>query len=102
MSDLSKFLIMCLCMTPVAGFLMYSDYTRATNFEAEGKVVEARWNTKNHQMSLFKIQNGNITKQLHHARVLLTQSQIKVGDTFKKVKGSNMCLINGTSIQCVR
>lgn len=89
-------------MPPIAGYFMYSDYMAATNFDAEGKVTEAKWNTTNHQMSLFEISEKYVVKKFHHYRVTLTPEQIKVGDSFKKVKGSNMCSINSVPIECIR
>ena len=89
-------------VTVLSGIGMYQSYWEAFNFEAEGKVTEAKWNTSNHQMSLFKITNKNTMKQLHHASVTLTPEQIKIGDSFKKVSGSKMCSINGVDIKCVK
>ena len=81
--------------------LFYIDFTKAKNFEAEGVVVEAQWNTKNHLMSRFVISESGKRKVLHHHRVTLEPNQIKVGDTFKKVSGSKECNINGKLIVCV-
>ena len=96
-----KFLAMVLFLPPFASYLMYSDYMAAVNFEAVGTVVEAKWNTKNHKMSLFRIDTKTSIKPLHHSRVSLTPDQIKVGDRFSKMSGSKMCVINDISLRCV-
>lgn len=89
-------------LTIVSGFSMYNHHMKAINFEAEGEVVEARWNTSNHNMSLFVIRNGtSADKKFHFARVTLQPDQIKVGDSFKKESNSSMCAINNDEIQCV-
>ncbi len=80
---------------------MYLDYMGAERFGAAGEVVEAKWNTKNHQMSLFEISAGQFVKKLHHSRVTLTPEQIKIGDRFSKESGSKMCTINNVQLQCV-
>jgi hypothetical protein len=72
------------------------------DFHAEGVVVTAKWNTRNHQLSLFEIKThtGKV-KKLHQANVVLKPEQIKVGDIFKKDKGSPSCLINQVETLCV-
>jgi len=87
--------------TIVAGTAMYQHHNEAYNFSAKGTVVEARWNTKNHQMSLFVIKEKLASKKLHHAQVILEPNQIKVGDNFLKEAASKFCKINGVIVQCV-
>ena len=90
------------CLVVAVGVAMfYRDHYGAEMFEANGIVTDAQWNTWNHQMSLFVIQEKRSKKKLHNHRVTLTPEQIKVGDTFKKDKWSKLCEINGVSIQCV-
>ena len=82
---------------------MYNHHKQAINFSAEGEVVEARWNTSNHDMSLFVIRKGTRTaKKFHFSRVTLQPGQIKVGDSFRKESGSKVCIINDKEIQCVK
>jgi uncharacterized protein YpmS len=92
--------VLTLIMLAIA-VMVYQDYHRALYFEANGQVIEAQWNTKNHQMSLFKISSKGVVKELHHYRVTLTEDQIKIGDHFKKISGSNICIINGINVVCV-
>lgn len=93
---------MFLFVITIGGFMAYQDSLVAKKFEAQGTVTEARWNTKNHQMSLFMIEGVGSPKKLHHYRVTLTPEQIKVGDSFKKVSGSKICTINSIDIKCVK
>ena len=72
------------------------------NFEAEGVVVEAKWHTRQHDMSLFLIRGKNGAKKLQNHRVILKSNQIKIGDKFKKESGSKICLINDIAIVCVK
>jgi hypothetical protein len=86
-----------------AGYQMYLDHTRAYHFEAEGTVTTAMWNTRNHAMSLFIIRSADgHESKLHHHRVILTEGQIKVGDSFSKERNSYNCSINGEVIRCVK
>ncbi|TQV75232.1 hypothetical protein FLL45_09865 [Aliikangiella marina] len=89
-------------ITVVAGLEMYTDYREAYNFSADGVVVEASWNTPNHNIPLFKIKTVDTIKQFHHAQVILEPDQIKVGDSFKKAQGSKDCIINGDRVKCVK
>jgi hypothetical protein len=102
MSKKLKFLIIFLCVSLIAGIAMYLNFNEATNFEAEGIVVDAQWNTSNHDMSLFLIRGKNSTKKLHSFRVVLQPEQIKIGDSFMKKSGSKTCLINGIEIKCIK
>jgi len=91
-----------ICLSVMVGFFMYQDYHEAYTFSANGIVVEAKWNTKNHGMSLFLIKEKFTNKKLHHWKVLLEPEQIKVGDSFYKEAASKFCTINGRTIQCVK
>ncbi len=102
MANKLKFIILFVCVAPIAGVFVYLNHMGASNFEAKGIVVDAQWNTSNHQMSLFLIKGEHSTKKLHHQNVILKRGQIKVGDTFKKVKGSKICLINNIEIVCIK
>jgi len=82
-------------------FVSY-DYFEAMRFQANGVVIDAQWNTRNHQMSLFIIKEKYVEKKLHHYRVTLMPEQIKIGDTFKKNKWDKYCKINGLKVQCVK
>ena len=97
----AKFGLMFLCILPLGGYMAYDDHMAAERFAADGEVVVAKWNTKNHQMSLFEIKGEFGIKRLHHYRVTLTPDQIKIGDKFKKARDSKSCMINGVEILCV-
>ncbi len=89
-------------LTIVASIGMYQSYNEAYNFSAKGIVTEAKWNTRNHQMSLFVIKEKLASKKLHHAQVILEQNQIKVGDSFVKEAASKFCKINELVVQCIK
>ena len=102
MVDKIKFLVLFICITIFAGIEMYYDSKAATNFEAEGVVVQAKWNTSNHQMSLFLIEEKSDTKKFHFYDVILKPQHIKVGDKFQNKSGSKICLINDIKVRCVK
>jgi len=103
MFKLLKFLTLFIPVICIGIFLSLKDRDSVFEFHAEGTVITAKWNTSNHQMSLFEIRpdKGRVIK-LHHSRVTLTPEQIKVGDYFKKEKGSTSCFINEVEIECVK
>jgi hypothetical protein len=102
MPEFRKFLIIAIPFLSLAALVSYCTRESALDFYAEGTVVTAKWNTKNHQMSLFEIKThtGKV-KRLLQTNVVLKREQIKVGDMFKKVKGSPTCLINQVETLCV-
>jgi hypothetical protein len=102
MSEFRKFLIIAIPFLSLAALVSYCTRETALDFHAEGVVVTAKWNTRNHQLSLFEIKThtGKV-KKLHQANVVLKPEQIKVGDIFKKDKGSPSCLINQVETLCV-
>jgi hypothetical protein len=86
----------------MGGLGAYNDYLSPVAFAANGQVVEAEWNTNNHNMPLFKIRESNgEVKEWQHYRVTLQPYQIKIGDQFIKEAGSTSCSINKTSIKCL-
>jgi len=97
-----KFLMLAIPVLSFGVFLSIQERNAVLDFMAEGTVVTAKWNTKNHQMSLFEIKpvKGTI-KTLHHSRVTLTPEQIKVGDHFSKQAGSTNCFINEVKVVCI-
>lgn len=103
MSKFLRFLLLAVPVLSLGAYMAYIDSKTAISFGAEGTVVTAKWNTRNHQMSLFEIKpdKGSI-KKLHHHKVTLQPEQIKVGDKFKKSPGSKSCFINEVEITCVR
>ena len=103
MPKFAKFLLLFIPFSVIAIIEMRSHFKAAENFSAEGVVITAKWNTKNHNMSLFEIQSSSGTlKKLHHSRVTLTPEQIKIGDHFKKDSDSKNCYINEIEIKCIR
>ena len=99
-----KIAIVLFSSVTILGFFgMYNHYWEAFNFSAAGVVVEAKWNTANHNMSLFTIENNaGKRKKFHFSKVILKPEQIKVGDRFRKKAGSKNCFINELEVQCVR
>jgi hypothetical protein len=55
MSEFRKFLIIAIPFLSLAALVSYCTRETALDFHAEGVVVTAKWNTRNHQMSLFEI-----------------------------------------------
>lgn len=87
------------------GFLVNVDNKSALEFEAEGKVVFASWEGRNHGMPLFIIRQydpAGTERKLENSDVLLRPNQIKVGDHFKKLAGSKACSINELEVQCIK
>jgi hypothetical protein len=100
-----KILIFLIPLVIVAGFLANIDKKAPLEFEADGKVVIAKWNTKNHNMHLFVIKQNDpagTERKLESAGITLTPSQIKFGDQFRKTAGSKVCTINGVDMQCLK
>lgn len=81
---------------------IYFNFNGAKIFEAEGTVIKAQWNTRNHDMSLFLIETNTGTKKLYYYNVILKPNEIKVGDDFKKQSGSKSCLINNVLVRCIK
>jgi len=98
-----KFILLAIPVLSFGVFLSFQERHSVLDFVAEGTVVTAKWNTKNHQMSLFEIKTvkGSI-KTLHHSRVTLTPEQIKVGDHFSKQASSTNCFINEMKVECIK
>ena len=89
----------------IVGFLANVDNKTPLEFAAFGRVTIATWEGKNHGMPLFVIRQNNNAgqlKKLESNDVLLTPSQIKVGDEFKKIAGSKNCIINNVELQCIK
>ena len=97
-----KIIIVLILFFSLGALGFYGHFMEADNFEADGIVIEAKWNTRNHQMSLFNIrENNGSEKSFHFYRVTLKENEIKVGDRFVKKSKSKICNINGKSILCV-
>lgn len=86
----------------IGGVGIYIDRMNAIKFEADGIVQEVKWDTKNHNMPLFKIKEEHRVKTLQDSRVVLQPQDIKVGDKFEKKAGSKECLINNREVICVK
>ncbi len=84
---------------PLAIFSIVMKNNEAKNFYADGFVVNVEWETRNHGAPLIEIQqiNGEI-KSINSTAVVLSEWQIKVGDSFRKDAGSLHCEINGRQI----
>ncbi len=102
MSEFRKFLIIAIPFLLLAALVSYCTRETALDFHAEGVVVTAKWNTRNHQMSLFEIKThtGKV-KELHQANIVLKPEQSKVGDICKKDECTPSCLINHVVTRCV-
>ncbi|MGX5203190.1 hypothetical protein [Aliikangiella sp. IMCC44632] len=57
MSNKYKFIILFVVVSIFAITEMYIDSQKSLNFEADGIVTEARWNTANHDMPFFVMNN---------------------------------------------
>ena len=66
MPEFRKFLVIAIPFLSLAALVSYCTRETALDFYAEGTVITAKWNTRNHQMSLFEIktQTGNLRR--HH------------------------------------
>ncbi|WP_091991984.1 hypothetical protein [Pseudoalteromonas denitrificans] len=109
MSKLEKLLIkkyksstMVIVGVLLAGVLMFIDYLLPVYFSAEGVISKIYWKTSNHQMPMFVIKNKDSIVNFQDNRVRLKPGQIKVGDSFKKISGSKMCIINGVEMLCIK
>jgi len=86
-------------------FIANIDKKSAIDFEANGKVVVAKWNTKNHNMHLFVIKQNSPSqkeRKWESGEIILTPKQIKFGDHFLKEKGSAFCYINDVKLRCFK
>lgn len=100
-NKIAFFLIPVIIVLAVVEMYKYSQ--RAIEFSAEGIVVEAKWNTANHNTPLFRIREAKgIEKEFHATNILLRPEQIKKGDRFKKSVGSKNCEINDVKVKCVK
>jgi hypothetical protein len=100
-----KIFIFLIPFVAIVALLANIDKKTLLEFEATGTVYIVEWNTKNHGMPLLVIKQDNLAsteKRLQSNKFILTPDQIKVGDNFKKASGSNMCLINGVDVQCIK
>lgn len=86
----------------LSGLLMFIDFMLPVYYSAEGVVVKINWKTDNHQMPLFVIKEKNSVTKFQDNRISLKPGQIKVGDSFKKVSGSKICLINNVKVLCIK
>ena len=100
-----KVLFFLVPFVAIVGFLANTDKKSAIDFEANGKVVTAKWNTRNHNMHLFVIKQytpAQKEKKWESGSITLTPEQIKFGDQFRKEKGSKFCLINNIKLRCLK
>ena len=54
-----KIIIVLILFFSLGSLGFYGHFMEAENFEADGIVIEAKWNTRNHQLSLFNIRENN-------------------------------------------
>ena len=89
----------------IVAFLANVGKKNALDFEANGIVVVASWEGKNHNMPLFIIEQNNPSRtkrKFESHEVPLTPEQIQVGHSFIKHAGSKYCLINLVEQLCVK
>jgi len=69
--------------------------TRVKEFEANGKIIDINWRSKNHGEPIIYIrQQNNKIKEFKGNQITLTPQNTKIGDDFVKTKNSKYCLIN--------
>ena len=99
---------MLIFLTPfvaIVGLLANLDRDTPLEFQADGTVVMAKWDTKNHNMHLFMIKQNDLAGteiKFESADIILTPDLIKIGDQFGKVAGSKVCTINEVDLQCFK
>ena len=101
----SKIFLFLVPFVIAVAFLANVDKKSAIDFEANGKVVIAKWNTRNHNMHLFVIKQNTPAqneRKWESGEITLTSKQIKYGDHFQKVKGSPFCFINNVKLRCLK
>jgi len=101
----SKILLFLVPFVIAVAFLANVDKKSAIDFEANGKVVVAKWNTKNHNMHLFVIKQNMPSqneRKWESGEIILTPEQIQFGDHFLKEKGSAFCVINNIKLRCLK
>ncbi len=100
-----KIFIFLIPFVAIAGLVANLERKTPLEFEADGKVVMAKWNTKNHNMHLFMIKQNDpagTERKFESAGITLTPDQVKFGDRFRKMAGSKVCTINEVNIQCLK
>ena len=83
-------------------YVVKVQYLNALVLSLSGQVIEIQWRTSNHNLPLFKIKSAKGVVTLNDGELMLRNTQIKIGDTIVKEKGSRTCKINGSEIICVR
>jgi len=102
MPNFIKFLMLAIPVLGVGAFMGYNDYMKPVGFSAQGTVTAINWKSRNHGMPVIDIVGNNgVTMQFSSNRITLESSQLKVGDSFKKVSSSKLCQINKNIVQCV-
>ena len=100
------FLFVCVfvgIVLPIGIFSSYLDYRSAEDFAADGIVTYIEWRSRNHKIPLIEIKQANgILKRFHHSRIILSEHNLNVGDSFTKKSGSSMCTIRGELVKCIR
>jgi len=69
----------------------------------DGWVYHIVWKSKNHGMPLIEIKRKNGTiKKFHNSRIILNDSQLKIGDRFIKESDTKYCQVNRERVLCLR
>jgi hypothetical protein len=102
---MKKAIIFIALAIPILGFgvaMSYLDHKKPLTQSFNGLVTYIEWRSKNHGMPLIEIKQENGTvKRFHTPRIILKDSQLKVGDRLVKESGSKYCQINSEKVLCL-
>ena len=103
---MSKFMKSIALAIPVLGvgiFMSVRDHSAVERLGFSGRVTFIEWKSRNHGMPLIEIGRDNATKtKFHDRRIILSSSQLKVGDLIIKEGGSKVCEINKKPVPCIK
>jgi hypothetical protein len=102
---MKKAIIFIALVIPILGFgvaMSYLDHKKPLTQSFNGLATYIEWKSKNHGMPLIEIKQENGTaKRFHNPRIILKDSQLKVGDRLVKESGSKYCQINSEKVLCL-
>ncbi|MEP0175775.1 MAG: hypothetical protein ABJD02_04275 [Paraglaciecola sp.] len=102
MSKLLKFVLLAIPVFAIGVYSSIKHDESIVDTHFKGVVIQIDWKSKNHGMPLIQVRatTGKV-KKFHHYRINLSKSDLKVGDSFEKLKSSRFCLINNKEVECV-
>lgn len=102
MNDFLKFLALAI---PFLGFFTVvgiQNHDEPIKESFDGWVYHIVWKSRNHGMPLIEIKRKNGTiKKFHNSRIILNDSQLKVGDRFIKESDTKYCQVNRERVFCL-